>query len=67
LRTLRGATLGDIAERRGATPVQIALAWLLKRSPTMLPIPGTLSLKHLEENLEALEIELSEDEYQALP
>lgn len=62
-----GATLGAIAERRGATPVQIALAWLLKRSPTMLPIPGTLSLKHLEENVAALEIELSEDEYQALP
>jgi pyridoxine 4-dehydrogenase len=56
----------EIAERRGATPAQIALAWLLRRSPTMLPIPGTLSLEHLTENLAALEIELSEAEFQAL-
>jgi pyridoxine 4-dehydrogenase len=51
---------------RGATPAQLALAWLLRRSPTMLPIPGTLSLEHLTENLAALEIELSEAEFQAL-
>ena len=44
----------------------IALAWLLKRSPTMLPIPGTLSLEHLKQNLAALEIELSDDELEAL-
>jgi pyridoxine 4-dehydrogenase len=56
----------EIAERRGATPTQLALAWLLRRSPTMLPIPGTLSLEHLTENLAALEIELSEAEFQAL-
>jgi pyridoxine 4-dehydrogenase len=56
----------EIAERHGATPAQIALAWLLRRSPTMLPIPGTLSLEHLTENLAALEIELSEAEFQAL-
>ncbi|HEV8164131.1 MAG TPA: aldo/keto reductase [Actinomycetota bacterium] len=55
-----------IARRRGATPEQIALAWLLRRSPTTLPIPGTLSLGHLKENLAALEIELSDDEFQAL-
>ena len=55
-----------IATRRGATPEQIALAWLLRRSPTTLPIPGTLSLEHLKENLAALEIELSEAEFQAL-
>ncbi len=58
--------LREIAEARGATRSQITLAWLLKRSPTMLPIPGTLSLDHLRENLAALEIELTEDEYQAL-
>jgi pyridoxine 4-dehydrogenase len=61
-----GRALAEIAERRGATPAQIALAWLLRRSPTMLPIPGTLSLDHLMENLAALDVELSEDEFQAL-
>jgi aryl-alcohol dehydrogenase-like predicted oxidoreductase len=61
-----GPALVDIAERHGATPAQITVAWLLKRSPTMLPIPGTLSLAHLKENLAALEIELSEDEFHAL-
>jgi pyridoxine 4-dehydrogenase len=58
--------LVEIAERHGATPAQIALAWLLRRSPTMLPIPGTLSLEHLKQNLAALEIELSDAEFQAL-
>jgi pyridoxine 4-dehydrogenase len=61
-----GATLAEIAARHGATPEQIALAWLLHRSPAMLPIPGTLSLAHLKKNLAALEIELSEDEFAAL-
>jgi pyridoxine 4-dehydrogenase len=61
-----GPPLEEIAERRGATPAQIALAWLLTRSPAMLPIPGTLSLAHLQENLAALELELTEDEYRAL-
>jgi pyridoxine 4-dehydrogenase len=51
---------------RGATPAQLALAWLLRRSPTMLPIPGTLSFEHLTENLAALEIELTDAEFQAL-
>jgi pyridoxine 4-dehydrogenase len=60
------AALAQIAKRRGATPASIALAWLLARSPTMLPIPGTLSLAHLKENLAALEIELSEEQFQAL-
>ena len=58
--------LREIAEAHRATPSQITLAWLLKRSPTMLPIPGTLSLEHLRENLAALEIELTDEEYQAL-
>jgi pyridoxine 4-dehydrogenase len=61
-----GPALTEIAEAHGATPSQIKLAWLLKRSPTMLPIPGTLSSGHLRENLAALEIELTEEEYQAL-
>jgi pyridoxine 4-dehydrogenase len=66
LRGVGGHVLTDVAERRGATEAQIALAWLLKRSPTMLPIPGTLSLEHLKENLRALEIELTDAEFQGL-
>lgn len=66
LRGEGGPPLDEIAQRHGATAAQIALAWLLRRSPAMLPIPGTLSLEHLHENLGALEIELSDDEYQAL-
>jgi pyridoxine 4-dehydrogenase len=58
--------LAGIAERDNATREQIALAWLLKRSPTMLPIPGTLSVDHLNENLAALEIELNDADFQAL-
>jgi pyridoxine 4-dehydrogenase len=61
-----GRALAEIAARRGATTAQITLAWLLRRSPTILPIPGTLSLEHLKENLAALEIQLSEAEFQAL-
>jgi pyridoxine 4-dehydrogenase len=61
-----GAALTRIAERKGATPSQIALAWLLRRSPTTLPIPGTLSIEHVRENLGALDIELSDDEFEAL-
>jgi len=61
-----GPALREIAERHGATPEQITLAWLLKRSPTTVPIPGTLSLEHLKENLGALELDLTEDELEAL-
>jgi aryl-alcohol dehydrogenase-like predicted oxidoreductase len=61
-----GQTLTEIAEHHGATASQIKLAWLLRRSPAMLPIPGTLSLAHLQENLGALELELSDDECGAL-
>jgi pyridoxine 4-dehydrogenase len=66
---LRGASspaLSEIAARHSATPAQIALAWLLQRSPVTLPIPGTLSFEHLQENLAALDIELSEPEFQTL-
>jgi pyridoxine 4-dehydrogenase len=58
-----GRPLAEIAKRHGATPAQIKLAWLLRRSPAMLPIPGTLSLDHVRENLGALEIELSDAEF----
>jgi aryl-alcohol dehydrogenase-like predicted oxidoreductase len=61
-----GGPLDEIAERHDATPSQIALAWLLARSPVMLPIPGTGSVEHLEENLAAAVIELSEDEVASL-
>ncbi|MGZ4383078.1 MAG: aldo/keto reductase [Gaiellaceae bacterium] len=61
-----GRRLAETAERHGASRTQIALAWLLRRSPTMLPIPGTLSLEHLRQNLAALEIELGDDEFEAL-
>ncbi|TMM06367.1 MAG: aldo/keto reductase [Actinobacteria bacterium] len=66
LRGDRGPTVEEIAARQGATPVQITLAWLLRRSPAMLPIPGTLSLEHLKENLAALQIELTDAEFEAL-
>jgi pyridoxine 4-dehydrogenase len=57
-----GSDLDEIARKHDATPSQIALAWLLARSPVMLPIPGTASVEHLEENLGAARVELSEDE-----
>lgn len=61
-----GGALNEIAKRHRATRQQIMLAWLLRRSPAMLPIPGTLSLDHLNENLAALKIELTEAEFEAL-
>jgi aryl-alcohol dehydrogenase-like predicted oxidoreductase len=61
-----GSALDAIAKRKNATPGQIALAWLLKRSPVMLPIPGTGKLEHLEENTLAAAIELDDDEFAAL-
>lgn len=66
LRGTETPAVAEIAERRGATPAQVALAWLLARSPAMLPIPGTLSLEHLKQNLAALELELSADELDRL-
>jgi pyridoxine 4-dehydrogenase len=61
-----GGALGEIASRFGATAEQIMLAWLLKRSPTIVPIPGTLSLDHVKANLAALDIELSDEDYARL-
>ena len=57
-----GGAAAEIAERHGAQPGQIALAWLLARSPVMLPIPGTSSVEHLEQNVAAAAIELSDAE-----
>jgi len=61
-----GSALDSIARKYKATPSQIALAWLLKRSPVMLPIPGTGKVVHLEENVGAASISLSQDEFAAL-
>jgi aryl-alcohol dehydrogenase-like predicted oxidoreductase len=61
-----GSPLASLAAKRGATPSQLALAWLLRRSPAMLPIPGTSSVSHLEDNVAAAGITLTEDEYAAL-
>ena len=57
-----GGPVETIARAHGATPAQVALAWLLQRSPVTIPIPGTSSLAHLEENLAARELRLTEDE-----
>jgi pyridoxine 4-dehydrogenase len=61
-----GGPLQRIADNHHATPSQLALAWLLKRSPVMLPIPGTSKVAHLEENVAAAEIELSDEEFETL-
>ncbi|HVV91265.1 MAG TPA: aldo/keto reductase [Solirubrobacterales bacterium] len=61
-----GGPLTDIAAETGAHPSQLALAWLLKRSPVMLPIPGTSSVAHLEQNLGAAELKLSDEQFAAL-
>ncbi|HEY3418128.1 MAG TPA: aldo/keto reductase [Armatimonadota bacterium] len=61
-----GGALGEMAKRHGVTIAQLALAWLLHRSPVMLPIPGTSSIAHLEENVGAASIRLNDDEWRAL-
>ncbi len=58
--------IGEAAKRHGATPGQIALAWLLQRSPVMLPIPGTSSARHVEENVAAAGLILDRDEFAAI-
>ena len=62
----RRSALARIAARLGATPPQVALAWLLQHSPVMLPIPGTSSITHLEENMAAAELELTPDDIRTL-
>ena len=59
-------TLKEIAKRHGASPSQVALAWLLRRTPVMLPIPGTSRREHLDENVKAATIALTDDEYAML-
>ena len=66
LRADGGAAVREIAERHNATPAQVTLAWMLQRSPVTAPIPGTLSIDHLRENLGALEVELTDSELDAL-
>jgi aryl-alcohol dehydrogenase-like predicted oxidoreductase len=66
LRADGGAPVREIAHKHGVSPSQVLLAWLLRRSPAMLPIPGTLSIAHLKENLSALNVELTEAEFQRL-
>jgi pyridoxine 4-dehydrogenase len=61
-----GGELDEIAKAHDATPAQVGLAWLLARSPVMLPIPGTSSIEHLEENVAATRIELSPDELERI-
>lgn len=66
---LRGghdAAVDEIARKHRVTPQQVMLAWLLQRSPMMLPIPGTLSIEHLKENLAAQQLELTRPEYESL-
>jgi aryl-alcohol dehydrogenase-like predicted oxidoreductase len=61
-----GSVLEQAAKERGSSPAQLALAWLLRRSPVMLPIPGTSSVRHLEENMAAADIELTDEEFAQL-
>jgi pyridoxine 4-dehydrogenase len=61
-----GEVLNQVAKAHGATPKQVALAWLLRRSPIMLPIPGTSSVEHLEENVAAASVRLTDEEYERL-
>lgn len=64
--TKSGSLLDAVAKTHGVAPSQIALAWVLRRSPVMLPIPGTSRLSHLEENVAAANVVLSDDEFAAL-
>jgi pyridoxine 4-dehydrogenase len=62
----KSRAVNKVAERHDATPRQVVLAWLLRRSPAMVPIPGTGSVEHLESNVAAASLELSSDEYNQL-
>ena len=66
---LRGGNrkvVAQVAEELGATPHQVKLAWLLRRAPVVLPIPGTLDIEHLRENLGAIEVELTDEQFARL-
>jgi aryl-alcohol dehydrogenase-like predicted oxidoreductase len=61
-----GGPLAGVAKQTGASPSQLALAWLLRRASVMLPIPGTASVAHLEENIGAADVQLSDEQFAAL-
>ena len=61
-----GGPLATLGDEHAASPSQLALAWLLRRSPVMLPIPGTSSVAHLEENVAGAELELTDEQFEAL-
>jgi aryl-alcohol dehydrogenase-like predicted oxidoreductase len=63
---LAGNAIERVAGRRGLTPTQVALAWLLHHSRVILPIPGTSKVSHLEENVAAAEVELTDDDIREL-
>ena len=63
---LRLARVKSLSKRLGATPAQVAIAWLLAKSPVMVPIPGTSSIAHLEENVAAAKLKLSKEDLAAL-
>ena len=63
---LQSETLSTVAEKLGTTPMQVALAWLLRRAPNVLLIPGTSSIRHLRENMAAAELVLPDDAMAAL-
>ena len=63
---LQSSTLSAVAARVGATPMQVALAWLLRRAPNILLIPGTSSVAHLRENLAAATLDLPDDAFAQL-
>jgi pyridoxine 4-dehydrogenase len=61
-----GGPLDEVAREHGATPAQVSIAWLLQKSPVMIPIPGTSSLAHLEENVAARDLDLTDDELKSI-
>ncbi len=63
---IAGEVLNQVAQAHHASPTQVALAWLLRRSPVMLPIPGTSSIEHLEQNVAAASLRLKDEEYEEL-
>jgi aryl-alcohol dehydrogenase-like predicted oxidoreductase len=65
-RPLQSSALADAAAKLGVTPVQVALAWLLRRSPVMLPIPGTSQVAHLEENVATAAVKIDDSIFQEL-
>jgi len=64
--SLTNARVKALAKKLGAAPSQVVIAWLLKKSPVMLPIPGTGSLEHLEENMKAASLELGDADFKML-